>query len=184
MARPLEREAWWRTKEGVIRTLHLLSGEVQCGAEIGVFRGRTASAVMSEFPSLTLYLVDPYKDEHFYGSLMRRSGGAANAKRDAHKTLHRFKDRCIWFECLSTEAAKKVDDETLDYVFIDGNHDYEYVKEDIALWVPKVRSGGIVMGHDYSKRKTPGVIRAVNEIFKCKIERAMGTSWWVWKDDI
>ena len=53
-----------------------------------------------------------------------------------------------------------------DFVFIDANHSYEAVREDVAAWAPKVRSGGIVSGHDYypgKSYKQCGVIQAVDE---------------------
>jgi predicted O-methyltransferase YrrM len=64
------------------------------------------------------------------------------------------------------EAVKDFKDESLDFVFIDGNHQYSYVLEDITEWSKKVRSGGIVSGHDYFEFLDNGVIRAVNEYVK------------------
>jgi predicted O-methyltransferase YrrM len=46
-------------------------------------------------------------------------------------------------------VAKEFEDESLDFVFIDGNHAYEWVVQDIALWSKKVRKGGIIYGHDF-----------------------------------
>lgn len=50
----------------------------------------------------------------------------------------------------SLDAAKTYPDKSLDVVFIDACHDYACVKEDIAAWLPKVKSGGYLSGHDYS----------------------------------
>jgi hypothetical protein len=61
----------------------------------------------------------------------------------------------------SVEAAKLYPDESLDFVLIDANHDYEPVLEDINAWLPKVKSGGILAGDDYP---WPGVTQAVNEL--------------------
>lgn len=52
----------------------------------------------------------------------------------------------------------------IDMVFIDADHDYEAVKSDILAWMPHVKPGGIVAGHDYAQQ-FPGVVRAVNELF-------------------
>jgi hypothetical protein len=49
----------------------------------------------------------------------------------------------------SKEASKLFNDESLDFVYIDANHTYEAVKEDLKCWYDKVRVGGVVMGHDY-----------------------------------
>jgi predicted O-methyltransferase YrrM len=63
----------------------------------------------------------------------------------------------------SKTASKKFADESLDVVFIDLTHTYEAVKEDIALWLPKVKKGGILGGDDYHEN-WPGVIQAVDEL--------------------
>jgi SAM-dependent methyltransferase len=62
----------------------------------------------------------------------------------------------------SVEASKKFEDNSIDFVFIDASHEYEDVKNDIISWMPKVKSGGILAGHDYPC--TPSVYRAVNEL--------------------
>ena len=64
----------------------------------------------------------------------------------------------------SVEAAKTEEDGSLDLVFIDGDHKYECVKEDIEAWWPKLKQGGVMLGHDYSVG-LPGVIQAVDERF-------------------
>lgn len=65
----------------------------------------------------------------------------------------------------SLKAAATFDDESLDFVFIDASHEYEDVKADIMAWLPKVRRGGILAGHDYylGYDYFPGVKRAVDE---------------------
>jgi len=61
----------------------------------------------------------------------------------------------------SVEASKLYQDKSLQFVFIDANHDYEHVKEDIIHWLPKVAPGGIIAGHD---RSFPGVSQALREL--------------------
>jgi SAM-dependent methyltransferase len=63
----------------------------------------------------------------------------------------------------SIEASKLYKDNSLDFVFIDASHEYEDVKADILSWLPKVKIGGILAGHDYNTFE--GVNRSVNEIF-------------------
>ena len=59
------------------------------------------------------------------------------------------------------------EDNSLDFVFIDASHEYEDVKNDILAWLPKVKRGGILAGHDYYVNQDwfSGVKKAVNEIF-------------------
>lgn len=63
----------------------------------------------------------------------------------------------------SSEAAALFADKSVDFVFIDANHTYEFVKADVLAWLPKVKPGGIIAGHDYNAPHE--VERAVNEIF-------------------
>jgi len=66
----------------------------------------------------------------------------------------------------SLEAVKQFEDNSLDFVFIDASHEYEDVKQDIIAWLPKVKPGGIIAGHDYyvdGSDYFPGVKQAVNE---------------------
>ena len=66
------------------------------------------------------------------------------------------------------DAVKDFADKSLDFVFIDGHHGYDYIKEDIREWSKKVRKGGIVSGHDYylTPAGNMGVMDAVDEYVK------------------
>jgi predicted O-methyltransferase YrrM len=66
----------------------------------------------------------------------------------------------------STEAAKDYDDKSLNFVFIDANHEYEFIKQDIKAWFKKIKKGGVLAGHDYSEQHWPGVKKAVDEFSK------------------
>jgi predicted O-methyltransferase YrrM len=63
----------------------------------------------------------------------------------------------------SVSASKMYADESLDAVFIDADHRYQSVKADILAWMPKVKNGGILAGHDYALVHS-GVIHAVDEL--------------------
>lgn len=67
----------------------------------------------------------------------------------------------------SVQASRAFDDESLDAVFIDADHSYQAVKDDINCWLPKVKKSGILAGHDYID-SFEGVIRAVDEMLPRK----------------
>lgn len=67
----------------------------------------------------------------------------------------------------SVSASKQYENNSIDFVFIDANHEYTYVKKDIESWFPKVKVGGIIAGHDY-RNGWGDVDRAVDEFFKDK----------------
>jgi predicted O-methyltransferase YrrM len=63
----------------------------------------------------------------------------------------------------SLDVVSNYESESIDFCFIDGSHEYEDVKKDILAWLPKVRKGGILAGHDYDEA-WKGVIKAVDEL--------------------
>lgn len=67
----------------------------------------------------------------------------------------------------SSEAAVHFADQSVDFVFIDANHTYDFVKADVNAWLPKIKPGGIIAGHDYNAPHE--VERAVNEIFGSRV---------------
>ena len=77
----------------------------------------------------------------------------------------------------SIAATSLYEDHSLDFAFIDADHTYESVKKDIMAWLPKIKIGGVIAGHDYC-HSVPGVIKAVNEIFSDKVNY-LGRSWWI-----
>lgn len=70
----------------------------------------------------------------------------------------------------SVDASYLYDDKSLEFVFLDASHEYEHIKQDIEHWLPKVKIGGILAGHDYDNH-WPGVKKAVNEKFKSIMTR-------------
>lgn len=84
----------------------------------------------------------------------------------------------------SVEAAKSFKDESLDVVFIDAEHTYEAVRDDINAWYPKVKLGGYIAGHDYTPKC--GVPKAVNEKFRRDqiISGIYGSCWLVKKETV
>lgn len=133
------------------------------GVEIGTERGVFAKSICNQIPGVQLTCVDPwlaYKGYREHVSQERLDGFYEETKErlaDYDVTLIRK---------FSTDAVEDFEDNSLDFVYIDGNHEYRHTVNDIALWTPKVKIGGIVAGHDYIKRKNPdylmGVVPAVD----------------------
>ena len=106
------------------------------GAEIGVFGGYFAEVLCNNIPGLTLICVDPWD-----------RGKYKRAEAEARERLKVYDTKIV--KGYSAEAATDVPDGSLDFVYIDGAHDYDNVKADIEAWTPKVRVGGIVSGDDF-----------------------------------
>lgn len=146
----------------VLRTI-IKEGEflkLCAGAEIGVLYGDTSAYLLKEFPQLTLLSVDPYVEYHEDAD--DRSQSTMNwFEEHARSRLAEFGERSQLIKDFSLNAALLIPDECLDFVFLDALHTYDAVKEDIAAWYPKVRSGGLFCGHDY--HSWPEVGQAVDE---------------------
>lgn len=81
----------------------------------------------------------------------------------------------IWSPMSSLDASTKYPDNSLDFVFLDADHSLEGVRQDIAVWLPKLRTGGILAGHDFCSY-FPAVARAVLERFP-RVELFRGDEW-------
>lgn len=150
-------------------------------AEIGVWRGHTSQVLLHFLPGIRSYhLVDPWANYADY----EKSGDAkaneaiALARDLCAERLDPFRNKLVWHAMYSHEAAGRVEPGSLDLVFIDGNHDYDYVKRDIACWLPKLRRGGILAGHDLDWKDAPGVRRAVEESFGSDWSAGPDMVWW------
>jgi len=114
------------------------------GAEIGVYRGEYTEKLCKA--GLKIFGIDPwlvYKNyqkhpqELPYDKLLRETN--EKLKEYDHKIIKKT----------SMEAIEDFEDESLDFVYIDGNHSIRYIVEDIYEWYRKVKKGGVLSGHDY-----------------------------------
>lgn len=130
------------------------------GAEVGVFKGGNAKDILDSLPNVKLlYLIDPYSvyegwDDSF-------SKVIEEAKEEAVRKLEPYSKRIVWLFKKTEDCIDDVKQE-LDFIYIDGNHSYEYVKRDIEIADLWVKKGGIIGGHDFAMGRR-GLIRAVYE---------------------
>jgi predicted O-methyltransferase YrrM len=116
------------------------------GVEVGVETGGYSWWMCKHCPGLKVYCVDPWMA---YGNYRRH---VTQEQQDgfyetAKKRLENFD--CTLIRKFSLDAVRDFEDNSLDFVFIDGNHDFQNCTNDIHEWMKKVRVGGIVAGHDY-----------------------------------
>jgi hypothetical protein len=118
------------------------------GVEVGTFKGEFSKQIM-EIWGGTLFMVDVWRglgDEYKDAS---NHSVHTNAYAEAMKNIEGYENRAIMVRGTSEVTAEMFEDESLDFVFIDANHAYDYVVQDIELWHQKVRHGGYLLGHDY-----------------------------------
>lgn len=131
------------------------------GAEIGVLAGWTHWFLLDNRPELSMIGVDSWQVRSGsceYGDVDRM----ASAKTAFNEMSKQYGSRSRVINEDSAVAASQVEDESLDFVFIDGDHTYEACKRDILAWLPKVKPAGWITGHDYFE--FPGVKQAVDEL--------------------
>ncbi len=134
--------------------------------EVGSWMGNSSVAISNGIRKYCrgalFHCVDIFSKE-YYASV---PGLAVGAKTDIRKIFEKNMKGYphITMQMTSLEAAPKFEDESIDFIFIDANHDYEYVRDDINAWWPKLKTGGIMCGHDYSV-DFKGVKKAVIERF-------------------
>ncbi len=117
------------------------------GAEIGVKQGNNAFSILNNLDIHKLYLIDPYLPYRDWDGYIQKSGFF-----DMLIALTKLKSFNNYIEFIfksSKYASKKIKNNSLDFVYIDGNHCYERVYRDVCLWFEKVRSGGVFGGHDF-----------------------------------
>jgi len=148
------------------------------GVEIGVAQANNAKSMMENLHIKKLYLVDPYEPYREASKMLDYGLALLLAK----KRLSRFQQKTVFIKKKSSEAIQDIPN-NLDFVYIDGNHNYEFVKKDIELYYPKVRLGGVIGGHDFNA-SCIGVCRAVIEFIDQKKLKFQGEKddWWIMKN--
>jgi hypothetical protein len=105
---------------------------------------------------------------------------------DTKRRLSVFGDRFVLLRAESRDASGQVPD-GLDFVYLDADHSYLGVLDELTAWFPKVRTGGIIGGHDYGHVQFPGVQQAVDGFFgrlEWRVYSEGDGVWWVQKADI
>jgi hypothetical protein len=130
------------------------------GAEIGVDGAGFSEHILSKTAMTKYYCIDTWMNNFGSGVKMRKSTFDADGDaryQEAQDRLNEFGDRALFMRESSMEAVTNFADNSLDYVYIDGDHSLEGIYDDITSWTSKVRIGGIVAGHDYKDGPGSGI---------------------------
>ena len=133
---------------------------LRTGAEIGVAEGRYSRVLCEKIRGHKLYCVDlwgPYtrNNKKMKNQIMQNDAYAA-----AVENLSPFNTELIRES--SMKAVNRFRKKSLDFVYIDGDHTFDFVMSDLIWWSQKVRPGGIVAGHDAYRFRGAGVVDAVS----------------------
>lgn len=168
----------------LLRQLNLTGGQ---GIEIGSWRGEFAEHILRNWPG-TLHLVDPWtaQDHETYFDIMNQPQETLDGWfRECCLRMEQFPGRHHIYRLFSKDAASKFEPESMQFVYIDGNHSYEATVSDIELYAPLVITGGIVAGHDFLDSDNCcgsrfGVKSAVTEYFKDQDIFITDEAWPTW----
>jgi hypothetical protein len=150
------------------------------GVEVGVAEGTTTEYLLQTLPSLRLSGVDSYP---VYIDWNDTQPDGEKNKEDMLRKVDPYMERYNHIYEDSDDAVSKFDDESLDFVFIDGLHTYEQVLKDCQNYYPKIKKGGFIIGHDFARIQ--GVNKAVRE-FADSIGKEISNAkqdLWYWQKD-
>lgn len=125
--------------------------EIGRGIEIGTYEGEYASEILKTWTS-DLYLIDIWRNVNnteYSDSCNRKD--YINVMHKCCQNISGHEERCHMIRSSSENAAKLFNNESFDFIYLDANHKYEFIKADMKLWFPKLRKGGVFAGHDYLK---------------------------------
>jgi hypothetical protein len=163
-----------RYRRDLFKVIPLEEAEVAAGnaVEVGVAEGNFSRDMLAWPVKIPLlYMVDRWKTvPHQKGDASMPQDWHENNMREAILKTVEFKDRAVILRGNSVDMAKKVPDQSLCLVYIDGDHSYEGVTNDINAWLPKLIPTGIMAFHDY-KNKNYGVNAAVKDF--CNVRRIL-----------
>lgn len=173
---------YWRDKNygntsflGLIQVITTLTDIVETESkmiEIGSYMGESTLLFASSGLFNQIYAIDPFHiDEEFSNTTLKQdekysgydSFDISIFVEKEFKTNTRFFDNITLVKEYSFNCADSFVNSTVDFIYIDGEHTYEAVKQDLELFLPKLKEGGVVSGHDYYPERWPGVVKAVNE---------------------
>jgi len=150
--------------------------------EIGTFEGKNAKNILESLNIKEIFLIDPYEIYKDYLNSEPRANNSflSKAEKIAKKRLGKYKNKIIWLKKFSDDAIKEIPN-LVDFIYIDGNHEYKYVKKDLENYWGKIKKGGILAGHDVGWK---GVSDALIEFsYKNKLSPFLTREdWWIIKE--
>jgi len=122
--------------------------------EIGAYKGRSSSYLAVEIvnsgKNIKLDCIDSWDNEDFKRYWNSQEEGLGDGVyKNFVRNISPVRDRINVIKGNSWETANLYKDNSLDFVFIDADHEYDSVYKDINAWLPKVKKGGLLSGHDY-----------------------------------
>lgn len=120
------------------------------GVEVGVCEGVFSDVILKTWKGKKLYLIDSWRYiPGVIDFLNTDNNGQLDAMAKTFMKVYDYGSKAVLIRESSVDASELFADESLDFCYIDASHDYKNVMDDLNAWYPKVKSGGIIAGHDY-----------------------------------
>lgn len=164
-----EIEGWFNMEQ---QYLELLEATPEGGifVELGAYKGKSTSFIVTEMVNrnrnINFYTVDTFQGDSGSTDLKEveayKQVNVSKMEEEFDKNTEHLSEHFEVIVAYSFESAKYFDSNSVDCLFIDAGHSYEAVIKDINAWLPKMKNGSIMSGHDYNSWE--GVKKAVNEL--------------------
>lgn len=128
--------------------------------EIGSYMGESTMLFASTHIFDTIFSIDPHEGSEEFNEM---NGYDWDFIKNEYVLNTRFFNNIVHLKDYSYNVSDRFKDNSIDFIYIDGNHSYESLKKDFELFLPKLKKGGIIAGHDYMPDAWPEVIKAIHE---------------------
>ena len=158
----------------LIKTVERKLGRGLCMVEVGSYAGESSEIWAQSGVFNSVICVDIWKSG-YDNTIAAKTNELAEKKFD--EVAAKYPDIIHKMKCDSITASKTFADNMFDLVYIDAEHSYDAVKRDIAAWLPKIKKGRIISGHDFNNVSWKGVVNAVVETLGKPDATFEDTSW-------
>jgi hypothetical protein len=178
-----ELEGWFDMEKQYLDLLEL-TPKNGVFVELGAYKGKSTSFIVTEIinrdKDINFYTIDTFEGDSGSNDnneiLAYKKVDVSKMFEEFSKNTKHIKEHFNVIVGKSDESSNNFDDNSVDVIFIDAGHSYESVIKDIKSWLPKMKDGGVMSGHDY--KSWPGVKTAVDEMFK-NIDKIENDCWFV-----
>lgn len=178
--------------QSLIHAINLMLGDNLVGAEVGVYTAQTFCTLLQNCPGIKKLIgVDSYRP--YQDFIKEPYDGTSDFGKDQKEidfirltamhniTFSGHADKVLFLEQDSSEAVKQIDDESLDFVFLDAYLSLEQAEKELAEWFGKVKPGGLVSGHDWHCSAVRQVVTNFRTQHNIGSRMSVFDDTWVWR---
>jgi hypothetical protein len=158
----------------MLKELKSLKGERTTMIELGCYMGESTMLFAASNIFDKIYTIEPHEGHEIFSE---NYGYSWELVKEQFEINTRYFDNISLISDYSHNVVDRFKDNSIDFIYIDANHSYESVKQDLILYYPKVKQGGYIGGHDYHEIIWPEVVTAIHEVIGYPDKTFDDTSW-------